>query len=325
MQNKLQLIDYYSPLKLPQKRFKKLEDEIRCLKQQNENHRAETNQSHVYFVEVTKRCSSEWAEITSLEQKETTLSDEEKATLDGLKSKFNLVLSADFQMSKLVPYWGLSAQPGSTYYLQKLNHDVFGIVNHGSNLSTGYLFDERVGPKNTDHTVSHLTDYISHLPAWIRRIHLFLDNTRSTNKNFYMMGWAYEMVQQKKVDFLRISFLIAGHTKFTPDLLFSKVVQTYNRNDVFNTEELKEVISPYAEVIIDEGEIVHDWRSPLSEKFSKLPGIRSLHDFIYVRHPITSSVVARTRELCSSGLFQQSTGHVLTGRDPSDVAISQIQ
>ncbi len=121
--------------------------------------------------------------------------------------------------------------------------------------------------------------------------------------------------------FLRISFLIAGHTKFTPDLLFSKVAQTYNRNDVFNTEELKEVISPYAEVIIDEGEMVHDWRSPLSEKFSKLPGIRSLHDFIYVRHPITSSVVARTRKLCRSGLFQQSTGHVLTGRDPSDVAI----
>ena len=60
-------------------------------------------------------------------------------------------------MAKLVPNWGLSAQPGSTYYLQKFNHDVFGIVEHGSNLSTEYLFDECAGPKNTDHNISYLT------------------------------------------------------------------------------------------------------------------------------------------------------------------------
>lgn len=299
---------------------KKLEDELKCIKQQNENHRAEANQSHAYYVEVTSRCSSEWTEITSLEEK-PTLTDEEKVKLDGLKNRFTLVLCADFQMGKLIPYWGFSAQPGSTYYLQKLNHDIFGIVNHGSGLSTVYLFDESVGPKNTDHTISYLTDYIDHLPTWVQRIHIFLDNTSSTNKNCYMMSWAYEMVQHKRVDFLRISFLIAGHTKFSLDLLFSKIARTYNRTDVFTTEELKEVISSYAAVVIDKGEIVHDWRSPLTQKFSKLPGIRSLHDFIYVLHPITSKVVARTRRLCHTGLFQNSSGHVLRGRDTNDVAI----
>ena len=70
----------------------------------------------------------------------------------------------------------MSAQPGSTYYLQKLNHDVFGIVNHGSKTSTIYLFDERVGPKTTDHTLSYLSDFILNLPDWVRRIHLFLDS-----------------------------------------------------------------------------------------------------------------------------------------------------
>jgi len=53
------------------------------------------------------------AEIASLEQK-ATLTDEKTVTLDGLKKRFTLVLSADFQMRKLVPYWGYSAQPGST-------------------------------------------------------------------------------------------------------------------------------------------------------------------------------------------------------------------
>ena len=293
---------------------KKLEDEVKCLKQQNENHRDDAKKSHEHYTEVTRRCCKEWLEITSLEHKEA-LTEEEKLKLEELKTRFNLVIAADYQMCKLVPYWGCSAQPGSTYYLQKLNHDIFGIVNHSSGASTVYLFDERVGPKNTDHTISYLTDYISRLPSWVKRVHLFLDNTASTNKNYFLMGWAYEMVQQQRVHFFRISFLIAGHTKFSPDLLFSKIAQSYNRSDVFTTGELKDVISTYAEVIIDEGSIVQDWRTPVTGKFSKLPGIRTLHDFIYVRNPVTLSVVARVRKFCHSGSFEHSTGHVLRGKD----------
>ncbi len=29
-----------------------------------------------------------------------------------------------------------------------------------------------------------------------------------------MMAWAYEMIQQGKLKFIRISFMVAGHTKF---------------------------------------------------------------------------------------------------------------
>lgn len=68
-------------------------------------------------------------------------------------------------MQKLVPYWGQSPQPGSTYYLQKLNHDILGMVNHSTGASHVYLFDERTGPKNTDHTVSYFSHYITTLPA----------------------------------------------------------------------------------------------------------------------------------------------------------------
>ena len=65
-----------------------------------------------------------------------------------------------------------------------------------------------------------------------------MDNACSTNKNFYSVGWASEMVQQGKFDFIRISFLIAGHTKFVPDLLFSKVSQSFSKSDIFTTTEL---------------------------------------------------------------------------------------
>ena len=37
-----------------------------------------------------------------------------------LKEQFVLVLCADYQQLKLIPYWGASSQPGVTYYLQKM-------------------------------------------------------------------------------------------------------------------------------------------------------------------------------------------------------------
>ncbi len=297
----------------------RVEDEIKSLKQALENHRQKAQKSHQYYLETKARCSSEWNEIVALEEK-STLSDDEKVQLAGFNVKFNLVLSADYQMQKLIPYWGRSAQPGSTYYLQKLNHDVFGIVNHASTRSAVYVFDERVGPKNTDHTVSYLTDYLSKLPRWITRVHLFLDNTSSTNKNFYFMAWAFEMVQQERLTFVRVSFLVAGHTKFAPDLLFSRIAQTYNRSDVFTTGELQEIISDYAEVVVDEGSIVCDWRNPMT-KYSKLPGIRKLHDFIFVKSPVTNVVVAKVRDDCYTGRFNDATIHVVRGRDISECVI----
>ena len=130
--------------------------------------------------------------------------------------------------------------------------------------------------------VSYLTHYLTEsgeVPSWVRKVQIYLDNTCSTNKNGYMMGWANKMVQQGKFDFIHLSFLIAGHTKFASDL-FSNISQT-SRSDVFTTEELGEIVGRYASVVIDDGEKVYQWRNAL-EKYSALPGIRDLHDFISV-------------------------------------------
>ena len=47
------------------------------------------------------------------------------------------------------------------------------------------------------------------------------------------------------------------HTKFNPDLLFSRIAKTYNCRDVFLTTELKNgIIANYADVTEDDGSIV---------------------------------------------------------------------
>ena len=138
-----------------------------------EEHKTKARLSHEDYIKLTGRCKEVMEQIQTLEQ------DSEANEDELVRRKQKLILSADYQMNKLVPYWGLSPQPGFTYYLQKLSHDILGIVNHSDNTSAIYIFDEHTGPKNIDHTVSYITDYLSQsgkVPTWIRRLHRYMDN-----------------------------------------------------------------------------------------------------------------------------------------------------
>ena len=42
------------------------------------------------------------------------------------------------------------------------------------------------------------------------------------------------MVEQKNFEYIRLMFLVAGHTKFAPDWLFSSIAHTYNKSDGLN-------------------------------------------------------------------------------------------
>ena len=155
-------------------------------------------------------------------------------------------------------------------------------------------------------------------------VHIFLDNASSTNKNAYMIAWALEMIQHKKFDFIRINFMIARHKVdvykieflmlyHPPDLLFSKVSKSYGSSDVFTTDELGRIAQSYASVIIDDGHIVRGWRDALS-KYTKLPGVRSLHDFVCVRKPSTGNANVRVRNVCFEGSIRDTRIKVATGR-----------
>ena len=55
---------------------------------------------------------------------------ENEKELPWRKSKFILTLSVDYPMSKLILHWGYSSQPALTYYLQKLNREIFRICKY---------------------------------------------------------------------------------------------------------------------------------------------------------------------------------------------------
>ena len=81
-----------------------LEEEITGLRASLEEHKQTATKSHQYHKE---RCEKQWKEITKLEQKQN-LSESELQHFTTRKHTFTLTLSCDYQMSKLVPFWGCS-------------------------------------------------------------------------------------------------------------------------------------------------------------------------------------------------------------------------
>ena len=61
---------------------------------------------------------------------------------------------------------------------------------------------------------------------------------------------------------VRISFMMAGRTKFQVDQLLPQIVQS-NKSDALSTAELGEVSGLHASVSIDHGDIVMDWQECL--------------------------------------------------------------
>ena len=76
------------------------------------------------------------------------------------------------------------------------------------------------------------------------------------------------------VDFLQISLMIPGHTKFDVDWAFSTTSTAYANADVFTTDEPATVMSesPQIIAIVDNGKLVYPWlsiKTPWHQRFTR--------------------------------------------------------
>ena len=59
--------------------------------------------------------------------------------------------------------------------------------------------------------------------------------------------------------------------------------------------------------IIVDGDSILNWHNKVSQKYSKLPGIRELHDFLIVRNPTTNNAMMLVHEFCHEGAAKPTT------------------
>ena len=255
------------------------------------HYRLQTNKSRTSYEYLEK--------ITEKRPKQT------QTDLQELKAQIIFNFSLDYQQSKLTPHWGFSAQPSETYYLRKLSHNIFGVVDHTLAKNAVYVIDERVGgSKNADMTISLIDHYLHHnIPSWARHICLFMDNG-TTNKNQFMIQWAMELIERGTYDTVRMCFFVPGHGKNDADRLFSRISHTFNHNDVFVTKHLvtliQDTIGPTGTCIQASNRDIVNWKNLLSAKYISLKDIKSYRDFLVKRND-KGKVVVYLKECCYAG------------------------
>ncbi|MCP4550775.1 MAG: hypothetical protein GY834_01770, partial [Bacteroidetes bacterium] len=273
-----------------------------------EEHKMDAGNELQHYREKTAECRNLYRTI---EKPRKRLS---KTKGDGtkrreLEKKLIFCLSVDYQQSKLTPHWGFSAQPSETYYLRKLSHNIFGIVDHALGEDTVYVLDERVGgAKNGDITISLVDNYINEkLPSWARRLCLFSDNG-ATNKNQFMIQWGIELIERGDFDSFRMCFFVPGHAKNDADRLFARISQAYKNNDVFVTEHLvkliEDTVGPSGSCINVNNRGIVNWKGLLAKKYSSFKNIKSYRDFLIKRND-QGKVIVYHKACCYHGEYEE--------------------
>ena len=270
-----------------------------------EEHRLDAANELENYRQRVKESRSLYEQVEELRQKGEAAATEGPLSSEGLAQQVVFTLSVDYQQSKLTPHWGHSAQPSETYYLRKLSHNIFGVVDHTLDRSAVYLVDERTGgAKNADITISLLDHYIrQNLPSYARHLRVFMDNG-ATNKNQYMLQWAAELVGCGEYETIRMCFFVPGHGKSDVDRLFSRIAHTYDTEDVFTTEQLatliQNAIGTGGKCIRRANSELVNWKSLLPTKYTALKDIKSYRDFL-VKRDAKGKIVVNCKECCYAG------------------------
>lgn len=121
-------------------------------------------------------------------------------------------------------------------------------------------------------------------------MHIHADNCSGQNKNNYVIWYYCWRVLCGYHHSVLYSFLIAGHTKFSPDWCFGLLKQSFRRNFVSSLFDLMRTVDNSTVTGVNISELcgrhdgtvlvpVHDWATYLQPFFKKISGITKYHHF----------------------------------------------
>jgi len=200
------------------------------------------------------------------------------------------VLSFDFAENILTPH--LDPQPAGFYFHSRRKIDVFGICDENSGVQTNFLIDESQKiQKGPNMVISMLHYYITNFVPIGKIIILYADNAPGQNKNQTLVAYLCYLVQIiRRHPRIYLNFMIAGHTKFSPDRHFGtlkkkiKALGCESILDLIGENGIVKLSARDNEVILyknpESGEKIfdwYDWDSFLKTKYGACVGIQSWH------------------------------------------------
>lgn len=203
----------------------------------------------------------------------------------------DMMMSYSWDFAQQFQYPFEDQQVGPIYFKTPRRAQLFGVCCEGSSRQINYLIDEADFPeKNANTVISLLDHFFTHHGLGEMNAYLTADNCVGQNKNNALIQYLMYRVLSKLHTKIEMSFLIVGHTKFSPDSHFGLIRQRYRQASVYTYDQLARLIGEsaidgynvcqrYAEDTSKSTIIYRDWTSWLANYFKMIPNITSYHHF----------------------------------------------
>ncbi|CAB4412920.1 unnamed protein product [Rhizophagus irregularis] len=203
--------------------------------------------------------------------------------------EFENHISWDFAEGVHLPY--SSQQEGSIYFKSPWKVSIFGICEEAFPQQKNYLIqeNENVG-KGADAVISLVHHYFKTHGLGEKYLIVHADNCSGQNKNNAMIQYLTWRVMNGLHDRIKYCFMVAGHTKFSPDGFFGLIKLKMRVSEVQDLSDMVEVVHNSttggfntAQTIYGLGGnqkvLFYKWTEFLNKEFTKIPQILQQHHF----------------------------------------------
>ena len=159
-------------------------------------------------------------------------------------------MPTSFDMAQQVFYPNDPQQPGPMYFMTPRKCAIFGVCCESLPQQVNYLINEAVNMrKDSNAIVNMLHHFFEHHGLCEKMVHLHADDYCGQNNNAIMVQYLLWRVMTNEHTEVILSFMITGHTKFSPDWCFG-LLKKYRWTKVGGLSDLCGVVNDSAAVNI---------------------------------------------------------------------------
>jgi len=142
--------------------------------------------------------------------------------------------------------------------------------------------------KGVNGTLSLVFDAIKKLNRGEKHLKLNCDNCPGQNKNRTTIQFLTYLIICNYYETIELSFMIAGHTKFSPDRNFGMIKKLYHKSTVYRKDDFVEVVNKSSPKGLNKVQCYEEGKGfqyldfkVLERYFEKLPNIKKYHHFLF--------------------------------------------
>jgi len=205
-------------------------------------------------------------------QRRMVYEEDKKLNIDGTIK----VYSFDFKSNILIP--SSTYQPNLYYFKSKLNSYCFDIADELEGNHYIKIFSELTCDKTADSICTFLYQHL--LSNNADHIIFWADNCAAQNKNKYVIAFIHLMVELNFCKTIRLKFMIAGHTHFSPDRSFGWISKKQNACDLFTVDDVVDLCnSSSTSISAEKYEDFYNWREYFEVNYNTVDNISKCGEF----------------------------------------------